>query len=103
MGLRKEELAKYATDPYWVRVRIILLVLFVVTWIAMLVAAIAIIALAPGCPPRPKLDWWDTAVVYQVHPLSFKDSTGNGNGDIKGTAEHGGVPDDAKQNYRVSS
>ena len=29
-------------------------------------------------------EWWRSAVVYQIYPRSFQDSTGNGVGDLKG-------------------
>jgi|TARA_B100000035_G_scaffold298931_1_gene293125 alpha-glucosidase len=29
-------------------------------------------------------DWWKEAVIYQIYPRSFQDTTGNGVGDIKG-------------------
>ena len=31
-----------------------------------------------------KKQWWKEAVVYQIYPRSFQDSTGNGEGDLKG-------------------
>ena len=31
--------------------------------------------------------WWKKAVVYQIYPKSFKDTTGSGTGDIQGIIE----------------
>ena len=90
-GLGKEELMKFADDPFWVRVRIILFAFFWIGWILMLVAAVVIIVLAPRCPERPNLKWYETDVVYKIDPKSFKDTSnkdatvGKGIGDLKGT------------------
>lgn len=89
-GLGKEELMKYADDPFWVRTRKILFILFWVGWLAMLVAAVLIIVFAPKCPERPNLKWYQKDVIYQVQPKSFLDTTtdkndaGAGIGDLHG-------------------
>lgn len=31
-----------------------------------------------------KLDWWQNAIIYEIFPLSFKDSNSDGLGDFKG-------------------
>ncbi|MDR1295320.1 MAG: glycoside hydrolase family 13 protein [Bifidobacteriaceae bacterium] len=37
-----------------------------------------------------KLDWWRSAVVYQVYPRSFADGNGDGIGDVTGLTSHVG-------------
>lgn len=83
-GLTKEELMKFADDPFWVKIRWVMLILFWVVWVAMLGAAIAIIIVAPKCPPRPKQDWWQKSSIYSVYPKSFKDTNDDGYGDLAG-------------------
>lgn len=33
---------------------------------------------------KTKRDWWRSAVVYQIYPKSFQDTTGTGTGDLRG-------------------
>lgn len=89
-----EEVAKHR------KTRLILVVLFAVAVVSMVVVAVIIIIVAPRCEKAEEVtdpgkgnttstdeNWWKNAVIYEVFPLSFKDSDGNGYGDLKGIAE----------------
>ena len=83
-GLTKDELMKYANDPYWVRMRWFLFILFWIIWLAMLVVSIVIIIYAPKCPsPEPKA-WWQKSPLYKVDVATFKDSDNDDIGDLAG-------------------
>lgn len=56
--MTKEELLKFANDPFWQRLRWTFFILFWALWVAMLAGAIWIILKAPKCSAPQKLDWY---------------------------------------------
>lgn len=55
--MTKDELMKYATDPFWIRLRWIFFMLFWLLWVAMLAAAVLIVWKAPKCSAPVALSW----------------------------------------------
>lgn len=45
---------------------------------------IILIALYVTCAVCQQLEWWQKTPIYQIYPRSFKDSNGDGVGDLKG-------------------
>ncbi|XP_074593073.1 4F2 cell-surface antigen heavy chain-like [Brevipalpus obovatus] len=48
-GLSKEELMKYANDPFWIKVRLVAFILFWIAWVGTLAGSVVIIMLSPKC------------------------------------------------------
>ncbi|CAF0729110.1 unnamed protein product [Brachionus calyciflorus] len=83
-GLSKEEIMRYADDPFWVKIRWFLFFLFWFVWVGMLASAVIIVVHSPKCPYKPKLKWWQNNVIYQLDVENFVDSDSNGQGDLDG-------------------
>lgn len=72
-GLTKEELMKYADDPFWVNLRWCMFVLFWTIWLAMLAGAIAIIVRAPKCAPPTPREWFEKYPLVESDGLSYSE------------------------------
>ncbi|XP_037028275.1 neutral and basic amino acid transport protein rBAT isoform X2 [Bradysia coprophila] len=68
-GMTKEELMKFANDPFWVRLRWIFFILFWALWIGMLVGAIMIIIGAPKCAAPTPLSWYKQGPLALLSPI----------------------------------
>lgn len=53
-------------------------------WACILITCIQLTYCKVLVPPTTVLDWWQNSIVYEIFPLSFKDSNGDGSGDFKG-------------------
>ncbi|XP_013097525.2 maltase 2 isoform X1 [Stomoxys calcitrans] len=62
-GMTKEELMKYANDPFWIRLRWIFFVGFWLIWLGMLVGAIFIIVQTPKCAAPEPLPWYKRGIL----------------------------------------
>lgn len=70
-GMGKEELMKYAKSPFWVRLRLLLFVVFWLSWFAMMFGALFIIFMTPKCFSSSKLEWFQKSPVYVINAASL--------------------------------
>ncbi|XP_054091911.1 uncharacterized protein LOC105211881 [Zeugodacus cucurbitae] len=73
-GMSKEELMKYANDPFWVRLRWIFFIGFWAIWAAMLICAILIIVDAPKCAAPEPLPWYKRGLLAKFDGLEARNS-----------------------------
>ena len=66
IGLTKEELMKYANDPFWCKLRKTLFALFWLLWLAMFLGAFLIIHYVPSCPASSKLRWYQRGAYSEM-------------------------------------
>ncbi|XP_076590555.1 amino acid transporter heavy chain SLC3A2 [Chaetodon auriga] len=84
--LKMDELEAVAGGPGWTRVRCYLVLLFWLSWVAMLATSIAIVATSPR-PVVTPLRWWQKSLFYQLQPDLLMEKQTEGSGGINALCE----------------
>jgi len=82
-----KELKSYINDPKWKRIRWIVAILYLSVLVLLLIGSILLVIYSTRCPPKPNLNWYEKNVIYEVDLTRFKDSNGDGIGDLQGLEE----------------
>ncbi|XP_030633822.1 4F2 cell-surface antigen heavy chain [Chanos chanos] len=84
--MTREELEQAAGGPGWKKLRSRLVLLFWLSWLAMLGVAVAIVVQSPR-PVAPPLHWWQRELFYSLQPAVFMDGDGAEASSISAVAE----------------
>ncbi len=83
-SLSVEEVLKYQRDPFYVRLRWLVIILIVLILIGLLLFVIFSVIIIPKCPHRPQLHFNQKEIFYEIEVATFKDSNSDGIGDLNG-------------------
>lgn len=85
-GMGKEELLQHSSKPFWRRLRMICISIILLGWLALIITVVALVLVYPKCKSPDSRSWWQNEVIYRIYVRSYKDSDGNGVGDLDGVA-----------------
>lgn len=85
-GMGKDELLVHSSKPFWRRLRMICISIILLGWLALIITVVALVLVYPKCKSPDSRSWWQNEVIYRIYVRSYKDSDGNGVGDLDGVA-----------------
>lgn len=83
-GMGKEELLQHSSKPFWRRLRMICISIILLGWLALIITVVALVLIYPKCKSPDSRSWWQNEVIYRIYVRSYKDSNGDGVGDLDG-------------------